>query len=324
MQYFEFLKNNFIKPDKNYIFDFTGYHGIIDDKVRMWIKLKEEYGRELANYVMPKTYLIPNDYQIFLNDYDNNKLNKKYMLKNSFGGGRGSIKITKSKEEIISIFENNQANNYDPYLCDDAKCHSFVKYNIIQEFIKPTFLINGHKVGLRLYLVITKDKKLLWKNGVCYYSSKKYVDDENIENNVVGTIKTISDFIQTNKLQLTYVEFKEYCKANIYDYKNKINNFESKITENLGYILNSNLKTNENDLLYFTKYPNIKAFTIFAFDIEFDEQFNPVIYEGNFYFTRSKPNEKYGPFFLEMYNDIFCEINLENRENMKKGFIKIL
>jgi hypothetical protein len=196
-----------------------------------------------------------------------------------------------------------------------------VKYNIIQEFIKPTFLINGHKVGLRLYLVILKDKILLWKNGVCYYSSKKYVDDDEIENNVVGTIKSITKFIESNKLPVTYVEFKDYCKSNIHDYKNKIDNFENKITENLRYIINSNIKSNEDDLLYFTKYSNIKSFIIFAFDVEFDNQFNPIIYEGNFYFTRSKPNEKYGPFFMEMYNDIFYEMGLTY--NNKIGFFRL-
>jgi hypothetical protein len=274
---------------------------------------------------MPKTYLIPNDYDIFINEYSDNK---KYMFKNSFGGARSAIKITRSKNEIINIFEKNKIKNYDPYLCEDASCHSIVEYNIIQEFIKPTFIINGHKIGLRLYLVIIKDnnnnnkyKKFIWKNGVCYYSSKKYVDDDNIENNVVGSIKNISTFIESNKLPVTYIEFKDYCKKNIDDYENKINNFEYKLTKNISYIINSNLDSNKDDLLYFNKYSNIKTFNIFAFDIEFDDQFNPVIFEGNFYFTRSKPTDKYGKLFMDMYNDIFYEMGLTYKN--KIGFFKL-
>ena len=70
--YFEYLKKNFIKQNINYIFDFVGYHGIIDDKVRLWIKLKKVYGRDLANTIMPKTYLIPTDYELFMKDYQEN------------------------------------------------------------------------------------------------------------------------------------------------------------------------------------------------------------------------------------------------------------
>ena len=317
-EYFNFLKNNFIKSNNNYIFDFVGYHGIIDDKVRLWIKLKEYYGRDVANSIMPKTYLIPNDYELFMNEY---RENKKYILKNSFGGGRSSIKITKSKDEIINIFDHNKSQKYNPYLCEDVNCHNNVKYNIIQEFIIPTFLINGHKFGIRLYLTIIYDKdiykKILWKNGFCYYSSKKYIDNENIENNVVGTIKKITNLIEENNFPITYIEFKEYCKNNVDNYDIKLNNLESNIIQNLGCII----KSNEKDLMYFNEYSNIKKFTIFAFDIEFDNNFNPVIFEGNFYFTRSLPNTKYGIETIKMYDDIFYEINLSKKRNY--GFLDI-
>jgi hypothetical protein len=317
-EYFIFLENNFIKKNKNYIFDFIGYHGIIDDKVRIWIKLKEYYGRDVANSIMPKTYLIPNDYELFMKEY---RENKKYILKNSFGGGRSSIKITKSKDEIINVFDYNKSHNYNPYLCEDAKCHNNVKYNIIQDFIIPTFLINGHKLGIRLYLTLIYDKniykKLLWKNGFCYYSNKKYIDNENIENNVVGTIKQIKQLIEDNNFPITYIEFKEYCKNNVDDYNIKLNNLESNIVHNLGCII----KSNEKDLIYFNNYSNIKKFTTFAFDIEFDNNFNPVIFEGNFYFTRSFPNTKYGIETIKMYDDIFYEMNLSKKSNY--GFLHI-
>jgi len=317
IKYFKYLENNFIKSNKNYIFDFIGYHGIIDDKVRMWIKLKEYYGRDIANKVMPKTYLIPNDYELFMDEYDKNK---KYIFKNSFGGARSAIKITKSKDEIIEIFNENKLKNYNAYDCEDSKCHSKVKYNIIQEFIKPTFLIKKHKIGLRLYLVIINYnniyKKLLWKNGFCYFSNEKYIDNEDLNNNVVAPISKIKTLIKDNNFPITYIDFKEYCKKNINNYDIKIKNFESKITKHLGYII----KSNENDLIYFNK-DNIKKFTIFAFDIEFDNDFNPIIFEGNFYFTRSFSDTVYGIETKKIYNDIFYEMNLSKTNNY--GFFSL-
>lgn len=318
IDYFEYLKKNFIKQNINYIFDFVGYHGILDDKVRLWIKLKEVYGRDLANTIMPKTYLIPNDYELFMKDYHENK---KYILKNSFGGARSSIKITRSKKEILDIFNKNKLNNFNPYSCEDAVCYSDVKYNIIQEFIQPSFLLNGYKMGIRLYVVLlnsdNNSKRLLWKDGMCYYSKKKYVDDENMDNNVVGSIKKIGNVIKNNNFPVSYLDFKEYSKKNIKDYGKKFKNFELKINKYLDCILTSN----KDELFYFNEYQNIKKFSIFGFDIEFDENFNPVIYEGNYYFARFTPNTNYGTIIENLYHDIFYELGLS--KNSKYGFFNI-
>ena len=67
--YFKFLKKNIIKKNINYIFDFTGYHGVFDNKVRLWIKLKDKYRRNTANQIMGTTHLIPNDKELFFKKY---------------------------------------------------------------------------------------------------------------------------------------------------------------------------------------------------------------------------------------------------------------
>jgi hypothetical protein len=296
LNYFNHLKKNIINQNNNYIFDFTGFHAIIDDKVRLWIKLKDSYGRNIANTVMPKTYLIPNDKDIFLQDY---QYNKKYILKNSFGGARSALTITKSKDDILQYFNTN----YNAYKCEDPVCHSSIKYNIIQEFIEPTFLINGHKFGVRMYIVITKTKKLLWKDGMCYYSKEKYNNSINIDNNVVGPIKQMQKFVKDNNLPVSYQDFKKYSNDT-----EKLFNFESKLQQYFHYILSSNV----NDLFYFSEYSNITTFSIFGFDIEFDKNYNPVIYEGNYYFARFDTKNQYGKIIKNLYEDIFTELKLSN------------
>ena len=71
--YLNFLKNSYLKNNNNYILDFTGFHGYIDNKVNLWINIKNKYNRKTANYVMYNSYLIPNDYNLFLNNYNPNK-----------------------------------------------------------------------------------------------------------------------------------------------------------------------------------------------------------------------------------------------------------
>jgi len=319
MQYFNFLTNNFIQNNNNYIFDFVGYHGIIDNKVRLWIKLKEYYGRTTANSIMPKTYLIPTDYNIFIDEYDENK---KYILKNSFGGARSALLITSSKNEILDHFNNNL--DYNPYNCDDAVCHSNVKYNIIQEYIEPTFLMNGYKFGLRFFIVLIQDKngiikKLIYKDGYCYYSIKKYDSTlTNMDNNVVGSVFKTNNVIIENNFPFTFQEFIQYSIKNIENGNDKINNLINKLKYSMNMIINSN----KDELFYFEKYRNIDKFSIFAFDVEFDNNFNPIIFEGNYYFARfNRNNNKYNIVLEELYNDIYNELNLNNKKN--KGFYVI-
>ena len=181
-----FLKNK-LNNKNYYVLDFTGFHGILDNKVRLWISIYKKYGRKTANKIMGVTYLCPNDFLLFLKNY---KKNKKYILKNSFGGARKSLKITKDKNEIIYQFEKNIEANFNPITCVDSVCHSKVKYNIIQEFIDDIYLINGHKIGLRMFLVITYVNGLMnayiFKDGYCYYSINKYNNEStNINNNVL-------------------------------------------------------------------------------------------------------------------------------------------
>jgi hypothetical protein len=314
--FFTFLKNNFINNNKKYIFDFVGFHGILDNKVRLWIKLKDKYGRNIANTVMPKTYLIPNDYDLFLNEYQENK---KYILKNSYGGARSALLITDSKKDILNYFYENKNINYDPYNCEDAVCHSKVKYNIIQEYIIPKFFMKDYKFGIRLFLVLTQDKKLLYNNGFCYYSSEKYNSSNNLDNNVVGSILKINNVIKNNNFPYTFKDFITYCNKNIENSEIKINNLINKLKTYFNLIIESN----KNELFYFKKYNNIKTFDIFAFDIEFDDDFNPTIFEGNHYFIRYYNNPIYNNILIDLYNSIYKELGLIQNSNNNNNFYKI-
>jgi hypothetical protein len=314
MKFLEYIKQN-IKQNQNYILDYVGYHGIIDDKVRLWIKLNNSYGRNIAGTIMPKTYLIPNDEKVFWNDY---KIGKKYILKNSFGGARSALNITKSKQYIIDHFNKNKYNGYNAYECQDASCHSKTKYNIIQEYITPTFLIMNRKFGLRLFLCIIDNKYYIYKNGLAYYSTDQYNNSTNINNNVVGSTFKTMDFIKKNNLPYTYIEFKEYALKNIKNGSKKIYKLEKKLVENFKKIIQSNKK----DLFVFNSFDNVQAFSIFAFDIEFDKDFNPLIFEGNFYFSRFNTNNLYGRLTSDMYNDIYHVLGIT--PNKKHGFIHII
>tara|TARA_B100000963_G_scaffold325011_1_gene310935 strand:- start:667 stop:1947 length:1281 start_codon:yes stop_codon:yes gene_type:complete len=306
--YFLYLNNEIINKDDNYIFDFSGFHGIIDNKVRIWVKLMETFSRKTANEIMGTTYLIPNDKQLFLNNYI---IGKKYILKNSFGGARSALKITNDREEIINYFNNI---NENPSSCEDAVCHSKVKYNIVQDYIEPTFLMKGLKFGLRMFLIITNNKNsyngYVYSDGYCYYSVNKYKKDSTeLEENVVGAISKTEVTREKYNLPESYKDFEKYVIQNIDNGFNKLKNFQEKLCEYSYKITESN----KDDLCIFKK-DNIKSFMIYAMDIEIDSNFKPFIFEANVYFTRFDMKKRLGHMISNMYNDIYYKLGLSKKE----------
>ena len=316
--YYSYLNYKYIKKNINYILDFTGFHGYIDNKVNLWREIKNKYGRNTADRIMCTTYLIPNDYHLFIKEY--NKKNK-YVLKNSFGGARSALKITDSFQEIENYFLKNKKTKFNPEMCKDSVCHSKVTYNIVQKFMEPGLLINNRKVGFRMYLVIfSQDTDLvsyLYNDGICYYSKNEYnKKGSELNNNVVGSIFDMQHYIEKNNLPIYFSDFIKFIKKNYHFSDIKITTFIEKLKHNCKLIINSV----KEKLVYFT-YPNIKKFCIYGLDVEYDENFDPFIFEGNFYFTRFKSNNRYGKLINNLYNDIFTKMNLNNI--MINGFQKL-
>jgi len=301
------LNNNYFKPNKNYILDFTGFHGYIDNKVNLWVAIKNKFGRATADEVMCKTYLCPNDYDMFIKDY---KPYKKFILKNSFGGARSALKITDSIDEILGHFKSNTSTRFDPEKCEDAVCHSKVKYNIVQKFMEPGMLVNGRKVGFRMFLVIFYVNGTLstglYKDAICYYSKGSYdKTSTGADNNVVGSIFKMQKIIKKQKLPDRYSKFFAYTKTP----QPKVDYFLDKLREYCKIIVNS-----VEDKIVFTNRPNVKMFSIYGLDVEYDKNFKPCIFEGNFYFTRFSMNNKYGHLIKELYTDIYYRLGLSKRQ----------
>lgn len=316
-KYLSYFKQHYLNHTDNFILDFNGWHGVFDNKVRLWINLKNTYSRDIANKIMCKTYLFPGDKQEFIKDY---KKGNKFIMKNSFGGARTALKITNSYDEIMEHFDDLSVDSGN---CVDAVEHSKRKYNIVQVFNEPDFLIKGRKVGIRLFLVIIIKNGVLkgyvYKDGYTYYSTEKYDKlTTDLDANVVGCSSYTSDFIEKYNLPNTFIEFKKYLHDN---HNANINHFEKTLIEYVNKFITSNL----NDINSFTEYKNIHTFSIYAMDIEFDKDMNPSIYEANFYFDRRNTLRNNRFIILKklinnMYSDIYVKMGYSNN-SMINGFL---
>lgn len=313
IKYFDYIKLQYLnKRNKSYILDFTGFHGHIDNKVFLWIKLKNKYGRKTANKIMGTTYIIPKDKKKFLLEY---KPNQKYILKNSFGGARSSLEIIQNKEDIIRYFDDIRNN---PEECEDAVCHNNDKYNIIQSFIEPTFLIKNYKFGLRFFLILINTKKrksvYIYKDGYCYYGEEPYkTKSSEMNGNVVGRVSKTKAWRERNNLPESYLDFKDYVKKNVQDGISKTKHLEKTLRSYCNKIISSQC---EKELFNFDEYENVKSFCIYGMDVEIDSEFNPYIFEANVYFTRFNSKERLGIMMSKMYNDIFYKLELVPKEKL--------
>lgn len=103
----------------------------------------------------PVTYILDNenDFSNFIDDFDASKL---YILKKNLQRQKGCT-ITNNIEYIKQSLQN--------------------EYVVGQELLQDPFLVNGHKINLRQYvLVIIKEKCKfkLYNNGFMYYTPKKF------------------------------------------------------------------------------------------------------------------------------------------------------
>ena len=95
----------------------------------------------------------------------------------------------------------------------------------------------------------------------------------------------------------------------------KIENLISKLKTYCKYIINSNYEK-----LSIFNQNNIKSYSIFALDIEFNKQFKPYIFEGNYYFARWNYGKR-GNVMNNLYNDIYYQLGLNSEQNV--GFWNI-
>ena len=318
--YINFLYKN-INYNKKNIFEFTCYHGILDNKVRLWQQLVKKYGVQESSIVMPRTYLIPDDKNIFYQDYNNKIENNKFILKNAFLGGKTGIKITNSYEYIISLFDKYK--NQSISLCTDNVCLGKREYNLVQPYLNNPFLIDGYKFNFRFYLVnFWKNNKLtsgIFKDFYLSYSINKFNKDSNNFSDIITSYSDNSDndkwgivdkITMETKRPNSHKTFKQYLNNKGLDF--------NIFLKNLKVNINKIIESNKNDL---TNYciTNQNHFQVYALDMEMDNNLNPILYEANVYFILYK--HLYGNLQASMYEDIFNYFDITKSFNI--GFWQV-
>jgi hypothetical protein len=166
----------------------------ITAKDLLWKFLVSHHGIKKASIIMPMTYLLynKNDLSRFNTEFCSKKL---YIMKKNIQRQEGLL-ITRDKQEIINGTKNG--------------------YVIAQELLQDPYTINGHKINMRVYILIICNNNNLnvfvHKNGFMYYTKTVFKinsigKDENITTGYVD--RTMYD-----KYPLSHEDFRKYLDSN--------------------------------------------------------------------------------------------------------------
>lgn len=219
-------------------------------KITLWRLLKSMYGED--NNIMPRTFILNDDIDEFTKYYfmkkkENSK--SKFILKN-YKQRQEGLKLSDDIEEILK-----------------AKEEGFV---LVQDFLENPYIISGHKVNLRYYLLIVCNngqiEGYIHKDGFVYYTPKPYK-------------RYSMDFLET--ITSGYVDRKIYENnpLTLEDFRIHIGQKRMKFSRNVYSLLNKTIKALSSNIC--SKVNNNTKFQLFGADIAPDENLECTLMEIN-------------------------------------------
>ena len=278
-----------------YIFGLYGCDWIVS-KNGLWYLLVMRYGRDKARYIMPETFILHDDDDINTlkeNFGNGNNLIETFILKKNIQRKNG-LKITNNKNEILNGLKN--------------------EYKVAQKYIKNTYLVNGRKLNIRIYILVIYKRYIhfyLHRDTKCIYTNKEYKDDINdFESNITSYNM---DYVIYDKNPFSIEELNEfiYKKDGI-----KIDIFD-KIKELMKLVSGActkHLKKNNN-------IKNATAFQLFGIDILLTKDLIPYILEINKGPDMKIRCQRDKLLKEKVYDDIYDKIGIIKNKNNK--FIKL-
>ncbi len=243
--------------DKNGIYFLIDGVNILIAKQHLYKVILMEYGIIKTEKLFPKTWIIDEDKNKFIKEYDKNKT---YIVKKNIQRQNG-LKIYNNLDKILEHFD------------EQGKYPSV----IVQELLQDPYLIDGRKINLRVYVLATKIKDkfsiYVYNDGFMYYTAEKF-----ISNSLDPKVNITTGYIDRHVYEvnpLTHQDFRKYL-IKTHDEKTAdlcFNNIYDLIKNIFGVFLK---KIGNMDKLY-----NNLKFQLFGVDVAVDNLFNAKIMEVN-------------------------------------------
>jgi hypothetical protein len=274
---------------------------LLASKLDLWDLLRYEYKDNAGEY-MPTTHLLENktDMYNFPRHFMKNKNknpNQLYVLKN-YEQRQEGIKLTRNLNEIMEGINKG--------------------WYLVQDYIYNPYLIDGHKINMRYYLLIVcrnnQIESYIHNNGFMYYTPKKYDPEDPDFNKHITTGYIDRKIYDINPL--THFDFRKYLE-------NKKTGSSQLWDKNAKELFSKVMKAINRKICKNDKLSNHVRFQLFGCDLAPDENLNGKLIEinkGPDMGAKDLRDKKVKDTVME---DIFKIVDPLHKEDKNTGFIKI-
>lgn len=301
------IKNN-IYGDNVCVFMLSNSDQMVS-KISLWDNLKKKYGYPNVLDIAPETWSLDNnaDIQDFKNKFNKNKI---YIVKNNQQRQEG----LELMNDITKILDSKN------------------KYILVQELLQDPYLINGHKINLRVYVLVSRQnngntKVMIYSDGFMYYTPKKFEKNSMEFDTNITTGYIDRKIYDTNPL--THNDFKKYLDNNNRN-KTKIENYILKNYKNIklsDYVFSKINKLISQVFSTFDSSVGLEGsgtkFQLYGVDVAINDMLSPMIIEINKGpDLTSKDEGRDKNLKTKLCSDILKSLNLITNTN--NGFITLL
>lgn len=279
-------------------------------KLALWKYLKLRHGIYNASNIYPYTWDLtsPSDVEVFVKQYDKNKL---YVTKNN-----------KQRQEGISIHTSL-----------DSILGSIGDYILVQELLQDPYLIAGRKINLRVYVLVIRDNYgnatvQVYNDGFMYYTPELFekANPDFKRNITTGYI----DRQVYKENPLTHGDFKKWLD----DGGRDLTVFEKYVKKQYGGLLSNYVFSQIYQQLkcVFESFEDVVGidsqgvnFQIYGVDVAIDQHLKPMIMEINKGPDLTAKDGRDRDLKIGMCTDVLESVGLiDSRHKKISGFITIL
>ena len=175
----------------------------------LWSVLERVYRREMAKTITPESWVIPAQsaqFKTLLNARDNNPL-PAFILKKNIQGKQGLL-LSNSRDTLLGLLITP---------CD---------YAVAQRYLQNPYLINGRKLNIRLYILITisrdsiRPEWWLYTYGKCIYTNHGYSQlpkNTTIKSGAEHDMELLEQHFTSLNLDSDRVYSQEHCPESLSD-----------------------------------------------------------------------------------------------------------
>lgn len=221
----------------------------------------------IEHELIPQTYILPQDYSMFMDEYQKAPTRKWIVKPAASSQGKGIFILTKYNQtkQLASVLFKTDSTNKENF--------------VVSKYIDNPLLIGSKKFDLRLYVLVTNYKPLkVWKSAKAFarFCTEPYDKDDCDEDNMFAHLTNVSYQLKSDKYNSVHGGKWSYSNFLLYIEMNYGRKKFLKMVEEIDYLIITSLKSVQS-VMFNDKH----CFEMYGYDILIDSNLKPWLIEIN-------------------------------------------